>query len=139
MSDPPAPRMFVGVLAYNWETRDKKLYPYNESCPSYEELKSQGYRLYRFSADIPWHDLCPPAGHEMVVAPFEEEETKDPLPEGQPLAAYVYEQLRKVVTRLLPGGVYGTGGLGIHTPIGAQSICITTRYGKISITVKDCT
>lgn len=131
-----APRFFVGVLAYHWETKDKKLYPYDHTCP-WEELTQQGYRLYRFTADLPWHDLAPPAGHAMTVAPEEENFSKDPLPEGKSLADYVFEGLSRIVARLLPGRIYAPDGtVGTHHDKNARTINITTRHGRVSVSVR---
>jgi len=137
MTDSPKPRFFVGTLAYNWETKDKKLYAYAEGIP-WGELHDKGYRLYRFSADLPWHDLFPPEGHEMVIAPFEEDDTREPLATDETLAAYVFEKLRRVVDRLLPGRVYHPFGNGTRSSYDKESgtIRIETFYGSVTLTVR---
>lgn len=132
----PTPRFFVGILAYHWETKDKRFYPYDESCPILE-LAAEGYRLYRFKADLPWHALCPPSGLEMEVSPFEEDLTKDPLPEGQSLAAYVYGALSRIVHRLLPGRIFAPwGSVDTQFDESSRTIHISTRYGAVTLQVK---
>ena len=122
--------MFVGLLAYNWETKEKRLMPYE--APGMKADPSE--RLYRFWAYLPPPDLGVASEEPLEVEVFEESETRATLPLGQTLADFVLCGISKMLWQLLPGKIVP---VQISTPLNSKTIRVASPLGAFEITVKE--
>jgi len=133
---PDKPRTFFGQLAYNWETKEKKISVYEAGGLT----KEPGFRLYRFWAELPPPNLGlePDEPLALHAEMMEEDDSRNPLPEGTKLVDYVYRGLCRVVSSLIPGRSYVPHG-SVHTggDRDTRTIRCRTVHGAFEITVKE--